>query len=226
MENKNPRLLGAEQGGKPMPTILRVQYNLPDAQFLNEMLTDDLILRYVKDDYSRSEHDLEFYDTENWSLMSRGFSLGVTRSLAVPVIELQQGLRPQRDFPGYYEGRQFIAPYEKEGDLIEPLMRRGAPNSFRETASSAPLERWFSTSSHRLSTTLYLPDRTRVDMAFDHAELAVEDKRQPSYFLFFELLFGEPDLLLNYCEQVAEHFRLKPVQLSRQQMALRILRSR
>ena len=209
-----------------MPSVVRVQYVLPDSQFLNEMLRDDLILRYVKDDYSRSEHCLEFYDTDNWSLMSRGFSLGVTRTQDFPVIELQQGLRPTRDFPGYYEGRQFIAPFESSQDLIEPLMHRGAPESFREVASSAPLERWFYTISHRLSTTLYLPDRTRVDMAFDHAELVVEDKRQPSYFLFFELLFGKVDLLLNYCQQVAEHFQLPPVQLSRQQMALRVLRSR
>ena len=215
-----------------MPTVVRVQYNLPDAQFLNEMLRDDLILRYVKDDYQRSEHRLEFYDTDDWALMNQGMSLGINGSMAIPVIELQQGLRPKAgdpdfySFPGFYRGMQFIAPYEQEGDLIAPLMQRGAPESFRETASSAPLQKWFTTVSDRLSTTLYLPDRTRVDMAFDHAELAVEDKRQPSYFLFFELLFGDVSLLLNYCEQVAEHFRLSPVQLSRQQQALRLLRSR
>ena len=215
-----------------MPTVVRVQYNLPDAQFLNEMLRDDLILRYVKDDYNRSEHTLEFYDTENWDLMNVGMSLNVTSSYAFPVIQLQQGLRPRPgepgfyDFPGYYRGRQFTAPLEGEGDLVTPLMSRGAPELFRETASSAPLQKWFSTVSDRLSTTLYLPDRTRVDMAFDHAELRVAEKTQPSYFLFFELLFGDTRLLLNYCEQVAEHFGLTPVQLSRQQQALRILRSR
>ena len=209
-----------------MPSIVRVQYTLPNAQFLDELLRDDLILRYVKDDYSRSQHRLEFYDTDNWSLMSRGFSLGVTRSQEIPVIELQQGLRLRQDFPGLYEGRQFIAPFEDEGDLIEPLMKRGAPEAFRDTASSAPLHRWFCTESDRLSTTLYLPDRTRVSMDFDGGVIVVEEKRQPAYYLFFELLFGDVSLLLNYCEQVQEKFGLSPVQLSRQQMALRILRSR
>lgn len=209
-----------------MPSIIRVQYTLPDAQFLNELLRDDLILRYVKDDYSRSEHCLEFYDTDNWSLMDHGFSLGVTRSQEIPVIELQQGLRLSSDFPGLYHGRQFIAPFGSEEDLVEPLMKRGAPETFRETAASAPLRQWFYTLSHRLSTTLYLPDRTRVSMDFDNGEIVVEDKRQSTYFLFFELLFGDESLLLNYCEQVQAQFRLSPVQLSRQQMALRILRSR
>lgn len=209
-----------------MPSIVRVQYTLPDAQFLNELLRDDLILRYVKDDYSRSEHCLEFFDTDNWSLMSRGFSLGVTRSQEIPVIELQQGLRIQSDFPGLYHGRQFIAPFRSEDDLVEPLMKRGAPEAFRDTASSAPLQRWFYTLSRRMSTTLYLPDRTRVSMDFDNGEIVVEEKRQPTYFLFFELLFGDEALLLNYCEQVQAQFQLSPVQLSRQQMALRILRSR
>ncbi len=209
-----------------MPSVIRVQYTLPDAQFLNELLRDDLILRYVKDDYSRSEHLIEFYDTDNWALMSRGLSLGVTRSQQIPVIELQQGLRIQSDFPGLYHGYQFIAPFEREDDLVEPLMRRGAPAAFRETASASPLRRWFCTESQRLSTTLYLPDRTRVSMDFDEGMILVEDKRQPTYFLFFELLFGDESLLLNYCEQVQAQFRLSPVQLSRQQMALRILRSR
>ncbi len=209
-----------------MPSIIRVQYTLPDAQFLNELLRDDLILRYVKDDYSRSEHCLEFYDTDNWALMSRGFSLGVTRSQEIPVIELQQGLRIQSDFPGLYHGRQFIAPFGGEDDLVEPLMKRGAPESFRETATASPLQRWFCTESSRLSTTLYLPDRTRVSMDFDEGVIVVEEKRHPTYFLFFELLFGDESLLLNYCEQVQAQFGLSPVQLSRQQMALRILRSR
>jgi len=63
-------------------------------------------------------------------------------------------------------------------------------------------------------------------MDFDNGEIVVEDKRQSTYFLFFELLFGDVSLLLNYCEQVQAQFGLSPVQLSRQQMALRILRSR
>ena len=209
-----------------MSSVIRVQYWLQDAQVLDEMLRDDLILRYVKDDYSRSEHCIEFYDTDNWSLMNHGFSLGISRTQSIPVIELQQGLRIQSDFPGLYHGNQFIAPFEAEDDLVEPLMKRGAPYAFRDTALSAPLRRWFSTDSQRLSTTLYLPDRTRVDLSFDNGEVVVEEKRQPAYFLFFELLFGDERLLLNYCQQVAEHFQLAPVQLSRQQMALRILRSR
>ena len=105
-------------------------------------------------------------------------------------------------------------------------MRRGAPAAFRETASASPLRRWFCTESQRLSTTLYLPDRTRVSMDFDNGELVVDDKRQPTYYLFFELLFGDVELLLNYCEQVQERFGLSTVQLSREQMALRLMRSR
>ena len=130
-----------------MPSVVRVQYTLPDAQFLNELLRDDLILRYVKDDYSRSEHCLEFYDTDNWSLMSRGFSLSVTRSRQIPVIELQQGLRLRREFPGLYEGIQYVAPYEQEGDMVEPLMlvryRRPSPVHHPVPAGPHPGEHGF-----------------------------------------------------------------------------------
>ncbi len=209
-----------------MPTVVRVQYSLPDAQFLNELLRDDLILRYVKDDYSRSEHCLEFYDTEDWAISSGGFSLAVARSQELPTVQLQQGLRIENTFPGLYHGRRWIAPFEGEDSMISSLLDRGAPEQIRDLAASGPLYRCFHTLSHRLSTTLYLPDRTRVDMAFDNGELVVEDKRSSVYYLYFELLFGEEGLLLNYCEQVSERFSLAPVMVSRQQQALRLLRSR
>ena len=209
-----------------MPTVVRVQYSLPDAQFLNELLRDDLILRYVKDDYSRNEHCLEFYDTEDWDVASGGFSLAAVRTGDLPTVELQQGLRVEDPFPGLYHGREWIAPLEGEDGMISALMERGAPEQFRELASSGPLRRCFHTLSHRLSTTLYLPDRTRVDMAFENGELVVEDKRSSVYYLFFALLFGHERLLLNYCQQVSERFSLAPVRASRQQQALRLLRSR
>ena len=110
--------------------------------------------------------------------------------------------------------------------MVDALAHRGAPLSFLSIARGAELVCHFQIDHSSKSTTLYLPDRTRVSMDFDEGMILVEDKRQPTYFLFFELLFGDESLLLNYCEQVQAQFRLSPVQLSRQQMALRILRSR
>ena len=76
----------------------------------------------------------------------------------------------------------------------------------------------------RKSTTLYLPDRTRLEMAFDSGELVLGSKRQPFYELALELLFGDEGPMLTYCQQLGERFHLPPVLLTREQQALQLLK--
>lgn len=209
-----------------MPTVVRMQYALPDAQFLNNLLTDDLILRYVKDDYENGEQCIEFYDTRDWMLAASGFSLGVTRSQEIPVSILNQGKRQSDSMPGLYTGIEWIAPFTDLAHCVSLLRGRGAPEALETAIGHKPLTRCFYTISRTKSTTLYLPDRTRIDMTFDNGELVAENKRQPVYALYLELLYGDKAPLFHYCHQLSDHFQLSPVLLSRHQQALRLLRSR
>lgn len=209
-----------------MPTIVRMQYALPDAQFLNNLLTDDLILRYVKDDYENGEQCIEFYDTREWSLSASGFSLGVTRSQEIPVSILNQGKRVTGGMQGLYTGIEWVAPFTDLAHCVSLLRGRGAPEAFERVVGEKALTRCFYTISRTKSTTLYLPDRTRIDMTFDNGELVAGEKRQPVYALYLELLFGDEALLFNYCRQLSDRFQLSPVLLSRHQQALRLMRSR
>ena len=209
-----------------MPTVVRMQYALPNAQFLNDLLTDDLILRYVKDDYETGEQCIEFYDTRDWTLSAAGFSLGITRSQEIPVSILNQGKRRAESMQGLYTGVEWVAPFTDLAHCVSLLRGRGAPEAFEAAVGAQALTRCFYTISRTKSTTLYLPDRTRIDMSFDNGELVAGDKRQPVYALYLELLYGDEAPLFHYCRQLSEHFQLSPVLLSRHQQALRLLRSR
>lgn len=206
-----------------MPTVTKIQYELPDAQFLNRMLTDDLILRYVKDAYDVSEHCLEFYDTKDWALTGGGFSLNLEREDEIPVLRLFSGKLDPEVLPGLFRGEEWAAPFMGVETAVAALLERGAPDRLRRLTSRTLQRNFFMIYSTK-STTLYLPDRTRVLMSFDNGELVAGDRRMPIYNLSMELLFGEERLLVNYCEQICEQFRLQPVNRSRESKALSLMR--
>ncbi len=205
-----------------MPSVTRIQYALPNGQYLDRLLKDDLILRYVKDDYAYSENCWEFYDTEDWLLTRKGYSLNISRDQELHTVQLARG-RLDPSLPGLLHGDHWVAPYTGMDYAVEALMERGAPEEFRELTVGRQLQRNFFILYKRKSTTLYLPERTRIDMAFDSGEIVAGEKRQPTYDLSMELLYGEEDQLVNYCQQLQEQFGLPPVLLSREQRALRLM---
>ena len=208
-----------------MPSVTRIQYALPNGQYLDHLLTDDLILRYVKDDYEYSENCWEFYDTADWLLTRKGFSLNVSRDQELHTVQLARGrVSSPEELPGLFHGDHWVAPYTGIDYAVDALMERGAPEAFRELTVGQHLQRNFFILYKRKSTTLYLPERTRIDMAFDSGEIVAGEKRQPTYDLSMELLYGEEKQLVNYCQQICERFDLPPVLLSREQRALKLLR--
>lgn len=217
-----------------MPTVIRIQYQLPNAQYLDNLLTDDLILRYVKDSYIRTEHCVEYYETPEWDLAEAGFSMSANRAEEIPVVRLCRGAVDASDFPGLYRGQEWVAPYDMPEQataaLVEwatgALVERGAPPEFRTLVQLQSLSMSYFTIYSRKSTTLYLPDRTRLEMAFDSGELVLGGKRSPFYELGLELLFGDEGPMLTYCQQLGERFHLPPVLHTREQQALQLLRSR
>ena len=206
-----------------MPSVTRIQYALPNAQYLDRLLTDDLILRYVKDDYEYSENCWEFYDTADWLLTKNGYSLYVSRDQELHTVRLARGRLEPQLLPGLFHGDHWVAPYTGIDYAPGALMERGAPEAFRELTVGQQLQRNFFILYKRKSTTLYLPERTRITMAFDSGELVAGEKRQPTYDLSMELLYGEEGQLVNYCQQLREQFQLPPVLISREQRALRLM---
>lgn len=206
-----------------MPSVIRIQYAVPSAVYLDRLLKDDLILRYVKDAYEVSRHCTEFYDTEDWALTRSGFSLDVIRDQAVPVVHLCRGrLLPER-LPGLFHGEEWYAPFTSMEVAADALAERGAPAEFQALVGDERLHYTFAILHSSKATTLYLPDRTRIRMSFDSGELVAEGQHAPTYELSMTLLFGEEELMLTYCQQICERFELRPVEQSREQRARQLL---
>ena len=172
-----------------MSAEIEFKYSLPNAQFLENLLMDDLILRYVKDSFRTKESCSEYYDTHDWKLSDKDFALRVTRSEENQVAVLKQGTFTIGDMAGLYRGNQWYSPFNGLDTVISDLLERGAPQIVKDLTMGQKLERCFFTILSRKVTTLYLPDRTRVEMSFDSGELIIDDKRMPLYELGLELLY-------------------------------------
>ena len=206
-----------------MPSATRIQYNLPSEAYLDQLLTDDLILRYVKDNYEYARHSTEFYDTPDWRFTRMYYSMDVDRSLALPVVQLARARMAPDDLPGLLHGDTWTAPFESVETMVEALAQRGAPPAFLAAARGQELTCHFTIRHSSKATTLYLPDRTRICMSFDSSVMTAGGREGRSYELTMDLLFGEEQQLINYCQQIRERFELPPVMLSREKKALKLL---
>ena len=206
-----------------MPSATRIQYGLPSEAYMDQLLTDDLILRYVKDNYEFSKHRTEFYDTPDWRLTKEHYSMDVDRGLAIPTVHLARARLTPDDLPGLLHGDTWTAPFESVDTMVDALAHRGAPLGFLSIARGAELVCHFEIAHSSQSTTLYLPDRTRICMSFDSSVMTAGGREGRSYELTMDLLFGEEPQLINYCQQIRERFELPPVMLSREQKALKLL---
>jgi triphosphatase len=209
-----------------MAAEIEVKYALPGAQYIESMLRDELTLKYVKDAFRTKESCSEYYDTHAWELSAASYELRITRSEEPKVAVLKQGAFRDEDMPGLYRGSRWLAPYGGLDTVLSDLIERGAPREIAALAGGKPLELSFYTILSRRYATLYMPDRTRVELCFDVGELIADGKRMPLYELGLELLYGSEDLLLDYCRQLRERFALSPLLLSRHERALRLLRTR
>ena len=163
-----------------MPSATRIQFELSSEGFLDRLLTDDLILRYVKDDYEFSRVRTEFYDTEDWLFTDKGYSLDATPELVIPVCHLAKGFVWSKELPGLFRGDTWTAPFEGPETMAASLGERGAPKEFLELADGKTLVKLFEINQSNQSTTLYLPDRTRICMAFEDLLLtagSLEERR-------------------------------------------------
>ncbi len=206
-----------------MPSATRIQYGLPSEAYMDRLLTDDLILRYVKDNYEFSKHRTEFYDTPDWKLTKAHFSMDVDRDLSLPTVHLARARLTPDDLPGLLHGDTWTAPFESVDTMVDALADRGAPFEFLSIARGAELVRHFEIAHSSQSTTLYLPDRTRICMSFDDSVIMAGGREERSFELCMDLLFGEEQQLVIYCQQIRERFGLPPVLLSREQKAQRLL---
>jgi inorganic triphosphatase YgiF len=209
-----------------MSSEIEMKLMLPDKYTMDKIIKDEFLSQYIKDDLTIRETYSEYYDTPDWALEKHGFILRVRRTGGISVAALKFGRIDNIESPGLFDGLQWLCMFNGADTVISDLVERTAPDELYQIVGDKKLSVCFQSEYIRRYTTLYLPDRVRIELSLDDGKLICENKSEPLYEMGLELLYGNMAALLNFCTQLMEHFGLQPALLTKQQRALRLIRSR
>jgi inorganic triphosphatase YgiF len=208
-----------------MATEIEFKYSLENPAEAGVIANSDYVTQYLRDDWTeRSTLDV-YYDTDNWDLAERNALLRVRAWINLSIATLKFGSFKQEGHPGLYRGENFSTIFHGVGPVMRELIDHGAPESFADIAG-AKLSPAYEYKCTRRFATLYLPEMTRVELSFDEGVLTVGDKSVKTCEMTLELLFGPVSELEAYCERLVTEHRLEPHKQTKQETALRLLRSK
>ena len=104
------------------------------------------------------------------------------------VAALKHGTIDHLEHPGLFRGRQWTCYYSTPETVISDLQARAAPEELSEIVKDKKLEVCFSSEYKRLYTTLYMPDRVRIELTLDEGSIHCDGKSESLYHIGFELL--------------------------------------
>lgn len=208
-----------------MSTETEIKYALDGTVLAERVLRDERVTQYLKDNWKSCEVTDIFYDTPDWDLAGKNMMLRVRTVAGVSVGSLKCGGYAGNDFAGLYRGSKYICNFTDVNSLPSDLTARGAPEIITDIAKHG-LTQAFSVRFTRRMAILYMPEMTRAELCVDSGIIAVQDKTEPLCEMTFELLFGGLSGLEIYCGNLAADHKLEPRLLTKQQLALRLLRSR
>jgi inorganic triphosphatase YgiF len=209
-----------------MASEIEIKLTLPDKFSVERIIGDEFFTRYIKDEFTVRETLSEYYDTPDWALAENDYFLRIRELNGRHVAVLKQGRIDAAESPGLFTGQQWLCFFDGAETVLERLIDRAAPPALVEIVGGQPLAPCFHADYTRRYTALYMPDMVRIELSFDIGELRAEGKSEPLYEMGLELLYGGTASLLNFSAQLREYFDLPPTLLTKQQRALRLLRSR
>ncbi|NLV49150.1 MAG: CYTH domain-containing protein [Clostridiales bacterium] len=202
------------------------KFTLPGAYYAEKIMSEDYVARYIKDDYKINTARSVYYDTEDWSLNAHDYTLRVRESGGSSVVALKHGRIDTVNRPGFFRSEQFLCSFNNAETVVDDLLDKGAPRELADIVGGRPLSPCFTFNFTRRSAVLYLPDMLRAELCFESGILDTGNKAEPLEEMTVELLFGDEDGFVAYCKRFLNEMDLSPVLLTRQQYALRLLRSR
>ena len=208
-----------------MATEIEFKYSLEGPAEAGIIASSDYVTQYLKDDWTERNTLDVHYDTPDWDLAGRNALIRVRAWINLSIATLKFGSYVKDGHPGLYKGQDFSTVFHGTEPVIRDLIACGAPESFADIRGEdlCPV---FSYTCYRRSATLYLPEMTRAELSFDEGVLTVGDKSVRTCEMTLELLFGPCSELEAYCERLVSEHRLEPHSVTKQETALRLLRSR
>lgn len=209
-----------------MSSEIELKLVLPDKYAIEKIKKDDILSRYYKDEFSVRETFSEYYDSSDWALSHNDFILRVRNTGGRDVAALKQGKIDNLSYPGLFSGQQWLCYWNGADTIVSDMLARSAPFELADIAKDKELGVCFTSKYTRQFTTLYMPDRVCIELSLDEGTIICDGKSEQLYEIGLELLYGNTGTLINLSNQLIELFGFQPELLTKQQRALRLIRSR
>ncbi|MDR1670064.1 MAG: CYTH domain-containing protein [Oscillospiraceae bacterium] len=204
-----------------MPTEIEVKLRLPGEWVIQPVLEDARVTACMMREFSETEMEAEYYDTDQGELSDRQWSLRLRREGGVSVAACKTA--------GTRDGAMFS---RSEWQVNAPDIESAVPLLVDEGAPGALLllaGRLLPRCSSRFTRTaapLSLPDGSTAELALDRGELLAGEKREELLELELELLTGESAGMLELAAYLEIKYALSKEYNSKYARALRLIRSR
>lgn len=209
-----------------MASEIDMKLLVPDKYTLDKIKNNEVFSRYYKDDLTIRQTYSEYLDTPDWDLEQNSYILRVRRKNTHQIAALKHGKIDNLNNPGLFTGQQWLCRYSGPETIISDLQNRAAPSELSDIVGDKKLEICFASEYKRQYTTLYMPDRVCIEISFDEGFIYCDGKSETLCNIGLELLFGSTGALINFSNQIMESLGLMPDLLTKQQRALRLIRSR
>ncbi|MDR0325325.1 MAG: CYTH domain-containing protein [Oscillospiraceae bacterium] len=204
-----------------MPTETEIKLRLPGDWAAPPILEDERVAAYLMRDFSDTEMDAVYYDTEGGELDKRQWSLRLRREGDVSVASCKTA--GTRDGSMLTRGEWQVRAEDWE-TALPLLVEEGAPSSL--LSLPGPFVPRCMIRFTRTAAPLRLPDGSTAELALDRGTLSAGEKQETFLELELELLTGDPGGMAALAAYLESKYALSKEYNSKYARALRLIRSR
>ncbi|MCL1806213.1 MAG: CYTH domain-containing protein [Oscillospiraceae bacterium] len=204
-----------------MPTETEIKLRLPGEWAVKPILEDERVQACLMKDFSDTEMDAVYYDTEQGELDKRQWSLRLRRENGVSVACCKTAGGRDGSLVSRGEWQVFAEDWEKALPL---LVSEGAPHEL--LALSGSLVPRCVIQFTRTAAPLRLQDGSAAELALDRGTLSAGEKQESLLELELELITGELGEMVALAAYLEAKHALSKEYNSKLARALRLVRSR
>jgi len=200
-----------------LATEIEMKLSVPDLKVLDQVLSDQDLLQYAKDDFTTRQMHATYFDTPDSALHQRKWTLRLRDEGDIRIAAFKTANRS--DALGFFTRGEWQCAVDNIEDAIPLLIDQGAPRELKSLLKGKPLTAVCGADFQRRAVCLYLDEGVRIEMAGDYGMLFGGDRKMTICELELELLYGDAGSLLPLCDQLMADYGLTDEKRSKYQRA-------
>lgn len=193
-----------------MAIEVEIKLHLRDAAQIDEIISDEEIRGFMREDFRRVEMCAKYYDTPDWDLYKAGYMLRIRSDDEHVIVSLKHGTIDKGENIGLCVRKQWICETPEIDGAIEHLIACGAPEEITELTRGKELINICRDDFTRTSAILYLDEGVVLELAMDTGVTHAGNRTGDILEMELEVIFGSLNAVRPFCHALGERYGLMP----------------